>query len=230
MPSRAHMAQPNVSISTRTRLGVHARVPRKARCNPPSRALRFLLADDQVNDAGWIENEKAVKIFPQLLDFMHHNRDLAGQIVFEFDQASVLSARASEEANLRYLSGLGFRLSMDQVKKLDLDFAKLKRLGFSFLKVRAETLISGMKSAQAAVAAEDLKDLLARNGINLIAERIEEEKSVVQLLDFQVDFGQGYLFGEPRPIRDMAEAHDPRAKDTANVQILSSGLVRRLAG
>jgi len=170
------------------------------------------------------------EFFPQFLDFMHHNRDLAGQIVFEFDQASVLSARASEEANLRYLSGLGFRLSMDQVKKLDLDFAKLKRLGFSFLKVRAETLISGMKSAQAAVAAEDLKDLLARNGINLIAERIEEEKSVVQLLDFQVDFGQGYLFGEPRPIRDMAEAHDPRAKDTANVQILSSGLVRRLAG
>ncbi len=170
------------------------------------------------------------EFFPQFLDFMHHNRDLAGQIVFEFDQASVLSARASEEANLRYLSGLGFRLSMDQVKKLDLDFAKLKRLGFSFLKVRAETLISGMKSAQAAVAAEDLKDLLARNGINLIAERIEEEKSVVQLLDFQVDFGQGYLFGEPRPIRDMAEAHDPRAKDTANVQILSSGLARRLAG
>jgi hypothetical protein len=70
MPSRAHTALPNVSISMRTRLGVHGRVPRKARCNPPSRSLRFLLADDQVNDAGWIGNEKAVKIFPQLLDFI----------------------------------------------------------------------------------------------------------------------------------------------------------------
>jgi len=70
MPSRAHMPQPNVSISTRTRLGIDGRVPRKARSNPPSRALRFLLADDQMNDAGWIGNEKAVKIFPQLLDFI----------------------------------------------------------------------------------------------------------------------------------------------------------------
>jgi cyclic-di-GMP phosphodiesterase TipF (flagellum assembly factor) len=137
---------------------------------------------------------------------------------------------AGEEANLRYLSSLGFKLSMDQVTKLDLDFAKLKRLGFNFLKVRGETLISGMKTAQAAVAAEDLKDLLARNGINLIAERIEEEKSVVQLLDFQVDFGQGYLFGEPRPIRDVADANDPRARETANIRTLPSGLARRLAG
>ncbi len=170
------------------------------------------------------------EFFPQFLEFMHHNRDLASQIVFEFDQASVLSAKGSEEANLRYLASLGFRLSMDQVTRLDLDFSRLKRLGFTFLKVKAETLISGMKKAQAAVATEDFKDLLARNGINLIAERIEQEKSVVQLLDFQVDFGQGYLFGEPRPIRDVAEAHDPRTKETAGVQMLPVGLARRLAG
>jgi len=80
------------------------------------------------------------------------------------------------------------------------------------VKVRADMLISGMKNAQAAVAAEDFKDLLARNGLNLIAERIENEKSVVQLLDYSVDFGQGYLFGEPRPIRDMADTHDRAPK------------------
>ena len=170
------------------------------------------------------------EFFPQFLDFLHHNRDLAGHIVFEFDQASILRAGSSEEANLRYLSSLGFKLSMDQVKKLDLDFARLKRLGFTFLKVRAETLISGMKTAQAAVAAEDLKDLLARNGLNLVAERIEEEKSVVQLLDFQIDLGQGYLFGEPRPIREVADANDPRSRETANVRTLPSGLARRLVG
>jgi cyclic-di-GMP phosphodiesterase TipF (flagellum assembly factor) len=170
------------------------------------------------------------EFFPQFLEFMHLHRDLSAQIVFEFDQASILNAGAGEEANLRYLSGLGFRLSMDQVRRLDLDFAKLKRLGFTFLKVRAETLISGMQTAQAAVAAEDFKDLLARNGINLIAERIEEEKSVVQLLDYGIDFGQGYLFGEPRPIRDVSDVHDPRAKETANLQILPAGFARRLAG
>ena len=171
------------------------------------------------------------EFFPQFLDFMHHHRDLAGQIIFEFSQESVLAASASEEANLRYLANLGFRLSMDQVTKLDLDFAKLKRLGFQFLKVRATTLISGMKDAGAAVAAEDFKNLLSRNGVNLIAERVEDEKTVVQLLEYNVDFGQGYLFGEPRAIRDIAEANDPRAAPMPpTAKVLPEGLARRLAG
>ena len=40
------------------------------------------------------------------------------------------------------------------------------------------------------------KKLLLRHGLNLIAERVEDEKTVVQLLDYNVDFAQGYLFGE----------------------------------
>ena len=171
------------------------------------------------------------EFFPQFLDFMHHHRDLAGQIIFEFSQESVLAASPSEEANLRYLANLGFRLSMDQVTKLDLDFARLKRLGFHFLKVRAPTLISGMKDAGAAVAAEDFKNLLSRNGVSLIAERVEDEKTVVQLLEYNVDFGQGYLFGEPRAIRDIAEANDPRAAPMPpTAKVIPEGLARRLAG
>ena len=114
---------------------------------------------------------------------------------------------------------------------LDLDFARIKRLGFQFLKVRADTLISGMKDAGAAVAAEDLKDLLSRNGVNLIVERVEHEKTVVQLLEYNVDYGQGYLFGEPRAIREIAEANDPRAAATPpTAALLPEGLARRLAG
>ena len=172
------------------------------------------------------------EFFPQFLEFMHHHRDLAGQIVFEFTQDSVKSAKEQEEANLRYLAGMGFQLSMDQVTKLDIDFGRLKRLGFQFLKVRAATLISGMRDANAAVAAEDFKDLLSRNGLNLIVERVEDEKSTVQLLEYNVDFGQGYLFGEPKPIREIAEANDPRAAahSAANATLFSVDLARRLAG
>jgi cyclic-di-GMP phosphodiesterase TipF (flagellum assembly factor) len=59
-----------------------------------------------------------------------------------------------------------------------------------------------MNDAHAVVAAEDFKKLLERHGLNLIAERVEDEKAVVQLLDYAVDFAQGYLFGEPRAVRD----------------------------
>ena len=142
------------------------------------------------------------EFFPQFLDYMHANRDLAGQIIFEFSQDAIAKAGAAGEKNLRYLSELGFALSMDHVENLALDFVRLKALGFRHLKVRANTLMGGMNGAGAAVTAEDFKKLLSRHCLNLIAERVEEEKTVVQLLDFHVDFAQGYLFGEPRAVRD----------------------------
>jgi len=142
------------------------------------------------------------EFFPQFLEYMHHNRDLSNQIVFEFAQSAVAKAGRTGEENLKYLANLGFALSMDHVTALDADFAALKALGFRHIKVRAETLVAGMSGARAQVAAEDLKKLLARHGLNLIAERVEDEKTVVQLLDYAVDFGQGYLFGEPRAVRD----------------------------
>jgi cyclic-di-GMP phosphodiesterase TipF (flagellum assembly factor) len=142
------------------------------------------------------------EFFPQFLEYMHHNRDLASQIVFEFSQAAVTKAGSQGDSNLMYLSNLGFALSMDHVDNLALDFAKMKGLGFRHIKVRAQTLTGGMQGANALVAAEDFKKLLSRHGLNLIAERVEDEKTVVQLLDYNVDFAQGYLFGEPRAVRD----------------------------
>ena len=34
--------------------------------------------------------------------------------------------------------------------------------------------------------------------MDLIAEKVETEKTLLDLLEVGVDFGQGYLFGEPR--------------------------------
>jgi len=144
------------------------------------------------------------EFFPQFLEYMQANRDLAGQIIFEFSQSAVLKAGVQGEKNFRFLSDIGFALSMDHVETLALDFLRLKALGFSHIKVRASTLTQGMQGANAAVAAEDFKKLLSRHGLNLIAERVEEEKTVVQLLDYSVDYAQGFLFGEPRAVRDDA--------------------------
>ena len=45
-----------------------------------------------------------------------------------------------------------------------------------------------------------LKDLLARSSIDPIAGRIENENTVVDLLDFDARFGQGFLFSSSRPV------------------------------
>ncbi len=142
------------------------------------------------------------EFFPQFLDYMRVNKDLAGQIIFEFSQEAVIKAGLEGERNLTTLANMGFALSMDHVDTLALDFLRLKAIGFRHLKVRSATMLRGMNNAGAAVAAEDFKKLLTRHGLNLIAERVEDEKTVLQLLDYAVDYAQGYLFGEPRAVRE----------------------------
>jgi cyclic-di-GMP phosphodiesterase TipF (flagellum assembly factor) len=174
---------------------------------------------------------KDAEFFPQFAEFLRNNRDLSSQIVFEFSQDTVLQAGKAVEEALKTLHGLGFRLSLDQVTRLDCSFSRLRAQGFHFIKVKARTILDGMKQANAPVSAEDLKDLLARAGIDLIVERVEEEKSVLQLLDFNIGYGQGFLFGEPRPVRDVGEIAAPHSKEPATTTTARPGAApaRRLA-
>ena len=92
---------------------------------------------------------------------------------------------------------------MDLSKAVIRDEGTLDR-GFRFLKAPAKLLLNKAAAGQSDIDAADLSNLLARFGIELIAERIESETMVVDLLDYDVKFGQGFLFSPPRPVRPEA--------------------------
>jgi cyclic-di-GMP phosphodiesterase TipF (flagellum assembly factor) len=127
---------------------------------------------------------------------------LAEALVFELSQSDaedpVIAPRLAE------LRALGFSFSMDNVRALDLNFDSLAERQFRFVKLEAEKLLSGRSQAKMAIHISDLKEAMKRAGIDLIAEKVEHEPEVVGLLEFNVDLGQGYLFGEPMPARDSA--------------------------
>lgn len=139
--------------------------------------------------------------FPQFIDYMQHNTDLAQHLIFEFSQMTVNGAGPVERASLEALAALGFRFSMDQVSNLRFDAAALHDRNFRFVKVSAATMLEGRHMA-GDIHAADLKELLRRNGIQLIVDKVETEREVVDVLDLDVELGQGYLFGEPRPVRE----------------------------
>jgi len=142
--------------------------------------------------------------FRQFLDFMEANRALAGSLVFEFKQDAYRAFGPLEYESLSALAERGFRFSMDHVTDLRLDPKELADRSFRFLKVPAKLLLNRAAAAQSDIHAEDLADLMARSGIDLIGERIESENTVVDLLDYDVRFGQGFLFSAPRPVRAEA--------------------------
>jgi cyclic-di-GMP phosphodiesterase TipF (flagellum assembly factor) len=142
--------------------------------------------------------------FKQFLDFMDANRALASALMFEFTQEAYRSFGPMENEGLSALAERGFRFSLDHVTDLRMEPKALASHWIRFLKVPAKLLLNRAATAQSDIHPEDLADLLARSGIDLIAERIESENMVVDLLEYDVRFGQGFLFSPPRPVRAEA--------------------------
>jgi cyclic-di-GMP phosphodiesterase, flagellum assembly factor TipF len=143
-------------------------------------------------------------MFRQFLDFMDANRALASSLMFEFTQEAYRNFGPIEHESLAALAERGFRFSLDHLSDLHVEPNELADRSFRFVRVPAKLLLNKVAATRSDIDPEDLADLLARSGIDLIAERIENETTVVDLLDYDVRFGQGFLFSPPRPVRAEA--------------------------
>ena len=167
--------------------------------------------------------------FPQFLEFMTANRDLGGALIFELGQAAFDARGPVEARHMSRLADLGFRFSIDKVADLDLDFQDLNRADVKFVKVAAQVLIDQMVDGEDGVGFRGIADLQAaefaglarRFGIELIAEKVENERQVVDVLELDIAYGQGHLFGEPRAIRDAVLA------ETTPPDFIRSSILRR---
>ena len=159
-------------------------------------------------------------IFAQCLDFLEANRALAPSLMLEFKHATFRNLGPTETENLAALAQRGYRFSLDHVSDLRIEPRELADRGVRFIKVPAALLLDQRQTSASDIHPSDLSDLLGRFGIDLIAERIEGERSVVDLLDYDVRFGQGFLFAPPRPLRpEGASANGGTSPDKAQESI-----------
>ncbi len=140
--------------------------------------------------------------FPEFIDFMKDNGRMAANLIFEFAESDLASHDEVVARNMVRLADMGFRFSVDQVATLNLDLEQLVDWRVSFVKIEAGVLLQQLTEPEAAIAMQRMKRTLDRAGISLIAEKVEQEQQVVELLEYGIDFAQGYLFGEPRLSRD----------------------------
>ncbi len=142
--------------------------------------------------------------FPKFVEFIDANRAIASALVFEFSQRAVRAMGPIEHESLAALAERGFRFSIDNLTDLRIEPRELTERGFRFIKAPATLLLNRLGAASTDIHPADFSDLLGRFGIDLIADRIEVETTVVDLLDYDVRFGQGHLFSPPRPVRAEA--------------------------
>lgn len=138
------------------------------------------------------------RFLPELADFLNRQPELVGRLVFEFSARDLARVPDASEASLEALAEQGFAFSIDNVTDLNsLNPELLAALNVQFVKVDAAILLA----ANLPEPRSQLADRFDAHGIRLIATRIESDKTVAEVLELGVSYGQGFLFGKPRPGR-----------------------------
>lgn len=130
----------------------------------------------------------------QFLQFMAQNRPHIPKLVFELSQEDWTRGDPATLSLLGQLAKLGFHFSMDQVANLDIDIDMLVRAEIRYLKLDRALF----QDAALRPRAMALRKALEGRPVDLVVEKIETENQLAEIADFGIDFGQGYLFGEPR--------------------------------
>lgn len=138
------------------------------------------------------------EFFPQFIDYMGANAVLADRLVFEFNHDDVQSMSDRVAEPLRKLARRGYRFSLDNVLSKRLDGSALADRGFGWLKVD----MGKIDVREGDIAPADYARAMRRNDVHVIATHVEEEDQVLKLLDLNIAYAQGYLFGEPRLSRE----------------------------
>ncbi|TNC10505.1 EAL domain-containing protein [Methylobacterium terricola] len=118
--------------------------------------------------------------------------ELAGRLILALPQRSWRNLDAEQATALNALrERIG--LAVDRVSEPRLDAAALAARGASYAKVHLETLLGEHGPAIATT--------LARAGIRLVAEGVEREADVPDLIDLDLPLAQGGVFSPPRVVR-----------------------------
>lgn len=137
---------------------------------------------------------------------------------FELNESAAVNRLAEAEQLIRELTRAGCKIALDDFGYGLSSLAHLKRLPVHFLKIDgrfvrrilddriAESVVSGI-----ARAAKTL-------GVGVIAEHVESEALADKLRDLEVEYGQGFFLGRPRPfVKAAGERALPAAVRTGGL-------------
>ncbi len=132
-----------------------------------------------------------------LVFLLSRHKKVAHTLIFEMHHNDFLLLSPAEKKILNELAKVGCRFSIDHAREIPSDLEQLRELNVRFVKINAQTLINNGKTEQGYREILSQKQNLESYNINLIVEKIENDNDLLELLDYDIKYGQGFLFGRP---------------------------------
>jgi cyclic-di-GMP phosphodiesterase TipF (flagellum assembly factor) len=125
------------------------------------------------------------------------------RLVLSFAQSDARNFTPAHAEALGTMAAGGFGFALEDVTDLEMDFGRLKALGFEFVKLDAQVFLDGMQAPGGCIPAADICRYLSEFGLSLIVGAIEDDWLLAKIMGFGVLLGKGTLFGGPRLIKAM---------------------------
>lgn len=132
------------------------------------------------------------------MTLMEDNARFASKIIFQFAQNDIDALAPRLRQVTERLARSGYRFAMDRVQFLDIDYEDLGALNFRYVKLPVPLLLLHKLQAPEEEDLRNLRRTVDRFAIDLVAEQLDTEEQVKDLIDYNIDFGQGGLFGLPQ--------------------------------
>lgn len=127
--------------------------------------------------------------------------EVLGRVVLQLPQDVWRSLDTERKAALIALHERGVPMGLDRAADLAFDAKALSELGVRFVRLPADLMIAAAQEEGREPDPRDYAQILRREGIKLIADRVEREDMVPALADLGVPLAQGFVFATPRPVK-----------------------------
>ncbi len=128
------------------------------------------------------------------------HRVAPGMLTLEITEGSVMADPARTITVLDKLRALGVRLSLDDFGTGYSSLSYLKRLPVHEVKIDKSFVLNMDRDADNASIVRSILDLGANLSLDVVAEGIESDEVLAQLVELGCDYGQGFLVSRPMPI------------------------------
>lgn len=126
------------------------------------------------------------------------NEKSVNPLVLEITERQLIGNLDALRADIQPLLDYGFRLALDDFGSGYSSFIYLASLPISFLKIEGWLVLNMQREHKIASIVESMVNFARKEGIQTIAEHVEDAQTARILREIGVDWGQGWFFGRPQ--------------------------------
>ncbi|MCP1337354.1 sensor domain-containing phosphodiesterase [Futiania mangrovi] len=150
-----------------------------------------------------------------LMDLLKGHAGLAGRLVFELTDSAAIDDRDQVGSVLRDIRALGFGVCLDDFGGDAAAFGCLQAFDVDYIKIEGGFVRGLGPGGRERHMIRSMASLARSLGVRSIAEHVETAQQRDVLKELGVDFGQGYLFGQPEPVSRLVREQEQTARKSA---------------